>query len=84
MLISGQINILVQTLTTIVIRFYSTCVGMMYGMESLHSKYLYKLIVWLFGFWLLYKVPVSIHFLEPFQTILHCARIMTVTVMLGE
>ena len=38
MLISGQINILVQTLTTIVIQFYSTCVGMMYGMESLHSK----------------------------------------------
>ena len=38
MLISGQINILVQTLTTIVIWFYSTCVGMMYAMESLHSK----------------------------------------------
>ena len=37
-LISGQINILVQTLTTIVIWFYSTCVGMMYAMESLHSK----------------------------------------------
>ena len=84
--IPGQISIPVQTQTTIVKWYFSTCAVTMCEMEPPHSRFICDSLDLLLVVMLVLTFPVTVHLficLEPSQTTQSCVKITTATMMSG-